>query len=225
MLMRCAAIRRLLVLITCIALSSTWAVAKQTGVLSGVVRDAQGGVLPGVTISITSPALIGGARTITTSETGNCQFTGLPPGAYEVKYELSGFSALRREDIRVQVAQTTRLDVELSVGSLQETVTVSGESPVVDVSSTTTQTNISKDLYEAIPTGRNPWVMAGLVPGVITGRLDVGGAGGVQQGNLEAFGSADSQKAVSIDGLKTNSGGGGGGAAKQELRVQGYQGN
>jgi len=218
-----AAIRRLLVLITCIALSSTWAVAQQTGVLSGAVRDAQGGVLPGVTISITSPALIGGARSITTTETGNYQFTSLPPGAYEVKYELSGFSALRREDIRVQVAQTTRLDVELSVGSLQETVTVSGESPVVDVSSTTTQTNISKDLYEAIPTGRNPWVMAGLVPGVITGRLDVGGTEGMQQYNLEAFGSADSQKSFSIDGLKTNWGGGGGGSTMQYYGFEMYE--
>src|SRR2546428_2572706 len=197
MLMRCAAIRRLLVLITCIALSSTWAVAQQTGVLSGVVRDAQGGVLPGVTISITSPALIGGARTITTSETGNYQFTGLPPGAYEVKYELSGVSALRREDIRVQVAQTTRLDVELSVGSLQETVTVNRESPVVDVSSTTTQTNISKDLYEAIPTGRNPWVMAGLVTGVITGRLDGRGAEGGEQVKLQGIRSGHSPEALS----------------------------
>src|SRR3989442_10867261 len=109
MLMRCAAIRRLLVLITCIALSSTWAVAQQTGVLSGVVRDAQGGVLPGVTISITSPALIGGAPTLTTSETGNHQFTGLPPGAYEVKYKLSGISALRPQGLRLQVAPTTPL--------------------------------------------------------------------------------------------------------------------
>jgi hypothetical protein len=218
-----AAIRRLLVLITCVALSSTWAVAQQTGVLSGAVRDAQGGVLPGVTISITSPALIGGARSITTTETGNYQFTSLPPGAYEVKYELSGFSALRREGIRVQVAQTTRLDVELSVGSLQETVTVSGESPVVDVSSTTTQTNISKDLYEAIPTGRNPWVMAGLVPGVITGRLDVGGTEGMQQYNLEAFGSADSQKSFSIDGLKTNWGGGAGGSTMQYYGFEMYE--
>src|SRR5690606_24556425 len=92
------------------------------------------------------------------------------------------------------------------------TVTVSGASPVVDVSSTTTQTNITKDLYESIPTGRNPWTMAGLVPGVVTGRLDVGGTEGMQQYNLEAFGSANSQKSFSIDGLKTNWGGGNGGA-------------
>src|SRR5690606_38905948 len=103
------------------------------------------------------------------------------------------------------------------------TVTVSGASPVVDVSSTTTQTNITKDLYESIPTGRNPWVMAGLVPGVVTGQLDVGGTAGMQQYNLEAFGSADSQKSFSIDGLKTNWGGGSGGATMQYYGFEMYE--
>ena len=86
-----------------------------------------------------------------------------------------------------------------------------------------TQTNITKDLYEAIPTGRNPWVMAGLVPGVVTGRLDVGGTEGMQQYNLEAFGSADSQKSFSIDGLKTNWGGGSGGATMQYYGFEMYE--
>jgi hypothetical protein len=100
---------------------------------------------------------------------------------------------------------------------------VSGETPVVDVSSTVTQTNITKDLYETIPTGRNPWVMAGLVPGVVTGRLDVGGTEGMQQYNLEAFGSADSQKSFSIDGLKTNWPGGSGGATMQYYGFEMYE--
>ena len=86
-----------------------------------------------------------------------------------------------------------------------------------------TQTNITKDLYEAIPTGRNPWVMAGLVPGVVTGRLDVGGTEGMQQYNLEAFGSADSQKSFSIDGLKTNWAGGDGGATMQYYGFEMYE--
>ncbi|MCA1586219.1 MAG: carboxypeptidase-like regulatory domain-containing protein, partial [Acidobacteria bacterium] len=152
--------------------------AQQSGTLSGVVRDAQGGVLPGVSVSVEGEALIGGAQTAVTGESGSYQLTALPPGTYTVTYELSGFAPLKREGVVVQVARTARLDVELGVGTLQETVTVSGESPVVDVSSTVTQTNITKDLYEAIPTGRNPWVMAGLVPGVVTGRLDVGGTEG-----------------------------------------------
>lgn len=197
--------------------------AQQTGTLAGVVRDAQGGVLPGVTITVSGPALIGGARTVTTGETGAYQVPSLPPGVYTVAYELAGFTSVKRENVVIQVAQTVRLDVEMSVGGLEETVTVSGESPVVDVSSTVTQTNITKDLYEAIPTGRNPWVMAGLVPGVVTGRLDVGGTEGMQQYNLEAFGSADSQKSFSIDGLKTNWGGGSGGATMQYYGFEMYE--
>ena len=178
--------------------------AQQTGTLAGVVRDAQGAVLPGVAITIAGPSLAAAPRTATTGDGGAYSFAALPPGVYEVTYELAGFSGVKREGVRVQVAVVTRLDTELALGGLEETVIVSGESPVVDVSSTTSQTNIDKELYEAIPTGRNPWVMAGLVPGVITGRLDVGGTEGMQQYNLEVFGSADSQKSFSIDGLKTN---------------------
>jgi hypothetical protein len=201
--------------------SSSW--AQQTGTLSGIVRDTQGAVLPGVTVTVSGPALIGGARTVATGDAGAYLLSGLPPGTYAVSYELSGFSAAKREGVVIQVAQTVRLDIEMSVGALQETVTVSGESPVVDVSSTVTQTNITKDLYEAIPTGRNPWVMAGLVPGVVTGQLDVGGTQGMQQYNLEAFGSADSQKSFSIDGLKTNWGGGSGGATMQYYGFEMYE--
>jgi hypothetical protein len=203
------------------AVSAGW--AQQTGTLSGIVRDAQRGVLPGVTVGVTSEALIGSGRTAITGEAGAYLLSALPPGTYTVTYALVGFTTLKREDIRVAVAQTTRLDVDLAVGSLQETVTVSGESPVVDVSSTITQTNITKELYDAIPTGRNPWVMAGLVPGVVTGRLDVGGTEGMQQYNLEAFGSADSQKSFSIDGLKTNWGGGSGGATMQYYGFEMYE--
>jgi len=203
------------------AVSAGW--AQQTGTLSGIVRDAQRGVLPGVTVAVTSEALIGSGRTAVTGEAGAYLFSALPPGTYTVTYALVGFTTLKREGIRVAVAQTTRLDVDLAVGSLQETVTVSGESPVVDVSSTITQTNITKELYDAIPTGRNPWVMAGLVPGVVTGRLDVGGTEGMQQYNLEAFGSADSQKSFSIDGLKTNWGGGSGGATMQYYGFEMYE--
>ncbi len=196
----------LVLLVSGLVTSTAW--AQQTGTLAGVVRDAQGAVLPGVTVTASSPALIGGARTTVTGEAGAYQITTLPPGAYVITYELAGFAPLKREGIELQVARSTRLDVELTLGTVQETITVSGDSPMVDVGSTVTQTNITKEIYDTIPTGRNPWVMAGLVPGVVTGRLDVGGTEGMQQYNLEAFGSADSQKSFSIDGLKTNWGGG-----------------
>jgi hypothetical protein len=195
--------------------------AQQTGSLSGTVRDAQGGVLPGVTVTVSSATLA--PRTAVTNDLGAYLVTGIPTGTYAVSFELAGFAAQKRGEVIVQVNRTTRVDVEMGVGALQETVTVSGASPVVDVSSTTTQTNITRDLYESIPTGRNPWVMAGLVPGVVTGRLDVGGTEGMQQYNLEAFGSADSQKSFSIDGLKTNWPGGSGGATMQYYGFEMYE--
>ena len=198
------------------------AAAQQTGTLTGTVRDAQGAVLPGVTVTTTGETLIGGSRTTVTGEAGSYQ-VALPPGTYVVAFELAGFAPLKREGIIVQVARTARVDVELGVGNLQETVTVSGASPVVDVSTTVTQTNIDKALYEAIPTGRNPWVMAGLVPGVVTGRLDVGGTEGAQQYNIEAFGSANSQKSFSIDGLKVNWAGGDGGATMMYYGFEMYE--
>ena len=197
--------------------------AQQTGALTGLVRDAQGGVLPGVLVNVTGGALVGTSRSTVSTEQGLYSLTGLPPGSYTVAFELTGFTTQTRDGVVVQVNRTTRLDLELTVGGLQETVTVSGESPVVDVSSTVTQTNITKDLYESIPTGRNPWVMAGLVPGVVTGRLDVGGTEGMQQYNLEAFGSANSQKSFSIDGLKTNWAGGDGGATMQYYGFEMYE--
>ena len=116
-----------------IALVAPAAIAQQTGTIAGAVRDAQGGVLPGVTVTVRSDALVSGSQVVVTGEAGAYQFPTLPPGTYSVTYELTGFTPLRREGIVVQVARTTRLDVELSVGTLQETVTVSGESPVVDI--------------------------------------------------------------------------------------------
>ena len=136
--------------------------------MSGTVKDTQGAVVPGVTVTAASDALIGGPRTTVTNETGSYQFQTLPTGMFQVTFELTGFVTLKREGVGVQVAQNARVDAELQVGSLQESVTVTGASPVVDVLSTTTQTNIPKDMFEAIPTSRNPWVMAGLVAGVVT---------------------------------------------------------
>ncbi|MEZ5418815.1 MAG: TonB-dependent receptor [Vicinamibacterales bacterium] len=206
-----------------VAVVGSVAEAQQTGAVSGLVRDSQGGVLPGATVNVTGGPLGSAGRSVVSADNGVYSVTGLPPGSYTVSFELAGFSTQTRNDVTVQVARTTRLDIELGVGGLQESVTVSGASPVVDVSSTTTQTNIGKDLYESIPTGRNPWVMAGLVPGVVTGRLDVGGTQGMQQYNLEAFGSADSQKSFSIDGLKTNWPGGSGGATMQYYGFEMYE--
>jgi hypothetical protein len=202
-------------LVVSLLLSGTGLAQQLSGTISGVVRDAQGGVLPGATVTLTGTALIGGARTAVTSEAGAFRFADLPPGMVEVTAELAGFTTTKQEGLRVQVAQNTRVDVQLGLGTVLETVTVSGDSPIVDVSTNTTQTNIDKELFDAIPTSRNPWVLAALAPGVVAGRLDVGGTEAMQQYNLEAYGSADSQKTFSVDGLRMNWSGGNGGATNQ----------
>jgi carboxypeptidase family protein len=202
-------------LVAWVLMSGTGLAQQLAGTVSGVVRDAQGGVLPGASVTLTGTALIGGARTGVTSEAGAFRFADLPPGMFDVTFELAGFTTMKQQGIRVQVAQNTRVDAQLGIGAVSETVTVSGDSPIVDVSTNTTQTNIDKELFDAIPTSRNPWVLAALAPGVVAGRLDVGGTEAMQQYNLEAYGSADSQKTFSVDGLKMNWSGASGGSTNQ----------
>jgi hypothetical protein len=187
----------------------------QTGTITGDVTDEQGAVMPGVTVSIQSPALIGGARSTVTNATGSYQFAQLPPGLYSVTFQLSGFQTKVMEEIDVRVAFVSSVDARMQVAGVEETVTVTGESPVVDVKSSVAATNIEKELFENVPSGNNPFTMAAFVPGMVTGRIDVGGNEGAQQYDLEVFGSDPAQKTFAVDGLKVNWPGGAGGFTMQ----------
>ena len=114
--------------------------ASSTGSISGEVKDAQGGVLPGVTVTATSPAQIG-SLTAVTNEAGIYRFPSVPPGVHAMAYELAGFGPVKRDGIRITLGFNAQVNVELSVASLQETVTVSGQSPVIDTTATRVQTN------------------------------------------------------------------------------------
>src|SRR5688572_24658179 len=105
--------------------------ASSTGSISGEVKDAQGGVLPGVTVTATSPAQIG-ALTAITNESGIYRFPSVPPGEYRLAFELPGFQNVTRDAVRITLGFNAQVNVQLNVASLQETVTVSGESPVID---------------------------------------------------------------------------------------------
>src|SRR5688572_25770063 len=114
--------------------------ASSTGSISGEIKDAQGGVLPGVTVTATSPAQIG-ALTAVSNEAGIYRFPAVPPGEYRLSYELAGFQTSVRDGIRITLGFNAQVNVTLNVATLQETVTVSGQSPVIDTTSTRIQTN------------------------------------------------------------------------------------
>src|SRR5687767_12927306 len=118
--------------------------ASSTGTIQGRVVDSQGAVLPGVTVTATSPSALG-AQTTVTSETGNYRFPALPPGEYELTFELAGFNGLKRSGIQISLGFVANVNVELALATLQETVTVSGASPVIDTTSTRVQQNFKME--------------------------------------------------------------------------------
>src|SRR5205823_3233724 len=135
-----------------------------------VVTDESGGILPGVTVTAKSPSLQVQEVSDVTNERGEYRLSPLPIGTYQVEYSLSGFQGVRREDILLTVGFVAKLDVVLKVGSLAETVTVSGQSPIVDVNSTgTSRTSFTKETLEVNPSGRNGLIaLLGQAPGVRT---------------------------------------------------------
>ncbi len=140
--------------------------ASSTGTIQGRVTDAQGAVLPGVTVTATSPALLGQQTTVT-SETGNYRFPAVPPGTYTVAYELAGFNTVKREGISITLGFTANVNVELALASLQETVTVTGESPVIDTSATRIQQNFKMEQIQGLPNARDMWALLAVNPSVI----------------------------------------------------------
>lgn len=171
------------------------------GRISGTVTDRSGAVLPGVTVTAASPALIQ-PQVTTTGEDGIYRLIALPAGVYTVTFELSGFQAIRRENIRVVINQTLTLNVELQVASLQETVTVTGESPVVDTSTTTVGTNFTKELLTEIPNARDIWAAMAQAPGFQMTGYDVGGSHTGTQTGYIAYGVSQ-QRTTRIEGVNT----------------------
>ena len=178
--------------------------ASSTGTIQGRVADAQGAVLPGVTVTATSPALITPQTTVT-SETGNYRFPAVPPGTYELSFELAGFNALKRSGISITLGFTAQVNVELALATLQETVTVSGASPVIDTSTTRVQQNFKMEQLQAIPNGRDMWALLAVTPAVQMSRIDVGGNRAGTQTGYRAYG-LDGQTRVLIEGINTTEG-------------------
>ena len=132
-------------------------IASAQGSIAGVVKDASGAVLPGVTVEAASPALIEKVRSVSTDGTGQYQIVNLPPGGYTVTFTLPGFNTLKREGIELTGNFTATVNGDLRVGALEETVTVTGEAPTVDVQNTARQRIVDRETIESIPAGRNIW--------------------------------------------------------------------
>lgn len=180
-----------------------------SGRLIGVVTDAQKAALPGVTIVATSPALIG-TQTAVSEADGRYQFPSLPPGRYVLDFELSGFQKVKRENIVLALGQTLSVDIAMAIATLEESVTVTAESPVVDVTSTKVGSEFNAEKLAAIPSATDIWATLSQAPGVRMRGFDVGGSHKSQQSGYESFG-VRSQNRVVTDGVDTTEGAGGAG--------------
>jgi hypothetical protein len=181
------------------------AVASAQSAISGVVRDTTGAVLPGVTIEASSPVLIEKTRAAVTDASGLYTIVDLRPGTYVVTFSLSGFSTLRREGVELPSNFTMTLNADLRVGALEESITVTGDTPVVDVQSTQRTQVLTREMLDAVPTARNYSGLAALMPGVRSSNTDVGGNQQMEQIYMTVRGSRQTDTTIQVDGMMLNS--------------------
>ncbi|HKB12954.1 MAG TPA: TonB-dependent receptor [Vicinamibacterales bacterium] len=190
------------------ALHAAASAAQNTqGRLTGLVTDTQGAILPGVTVTATSPALIGVQSTVSQAD-GRFLFPALPTGVYKLLFDLSGFQKLTRENVQVVLGQTISVDAQLPLASLSETVTVTGESPVIDVTTTKVGTSLKGDALIAVPNSTDVWGALSEAPGIRLQGFDVGGSHKSQQSGYESFGVQNQARVIS-DGVDHTEGVGG----------------
>ncbi len=177
------------------ALLASFVGAQTTGNIDGTVSDDTGAVLPGVTVTITSPALLGGSRTSVTNERGSFRFPALAVGEYSVQAELPGFETVRVDYVNVSIGSTATIPIVLKVAAVTETVTVVGESPIVDVRNAGTGTSFENEILEEVPTRRGMADLMQVAPGMTT---DYGDGG---TSRVIAFGSNRQSNSWNVDGI------------------------
>jgi hypothetical protein len=192
----------LLVVSLCSHAASTLAQENAAGFV-GRVTDESGAVLPGVTVTATSPALQAPSVTEVTDAQGQYRIVPLPIGVYNVEYTLSGFQTFRQQDVRLSTGVELRLDAVMKVGTIAETITVAGAAPVVDVTSTATSTHFTADTLQLTPTSRNGLISIGAqAPGIKTQSLDVGGGSVGQTIEFKTYGQTWGST-ILIEGMDT----------------------
>jgi hypothetical protein len=175
--------------------------AQGVGSIGGTVTDTSGAVLPGVNVTLTvEGGGVGSGQNAVSNELGTYQFTRLVPGTYIVRAELQGFRTVEQRNITVNSDQVARVDFKLEIGALEESLTVSGQSPLLDTSTGTRQTVISREALEALPNRTDVWSISRVMPGVILNKLDVGGTEQFLQSSAAIRGTAEENK-FTIDGM------------------------
>jgi len=173
------------------------------GTFAGIAQDESGAVLPGVTVEVASPALIEKVRNTVTDSAGRYRISGLRPGTYTVTFTLPGFRTVRNEGIALTTGFVATINAKLNVGAVEETVTVTGAAPIVDVRSASQQQVFSGETIRELPLGKNSGVFASLLPGAVGNsltNLDVGGTKGETENNIGIHGGRP------LDGLTVREG-------------------
>lgn len=202
------AVSFLVVTVACILAAATpaWAQTGSLSTIHGTVSDESGAALPGVTVTITSPAMQVGQATKVTEPDGTYRFGDLPVGTYKMTFELAGFKTLVRDEVRLPVGFVARIDTTLGIGGIEETVTVSGQSPVVDQTTTTTSVNLTRDALETVPNGRGYQHLFAMMPGVTTaGSPDIGDSALASRSPIQSYGASATSK-IEVEGINISVG-------------------
>jgi hypothetical protein len=199
-------------------------VASAQATISGVVKDASGAVLPGVTVEASSPVLIEKTRTAVTDGTGQYAIENLRPGLYAVRFTLAGFSAVERDGVELSGSFTARINADMRVGGIEETIKVTGETPVVDVQSTQQERVLDREILDALPNAGLRTALGVLIPSVDFRRQDVGGAGvRAVTGNMVAHGARSEDAGTTLNGMTIASFGTGAATATIFMNPMGLQ--
>ena len=183
------------------SLSATAMAQSGTGAIGGMAQDESGALLPGVTITLVNPGTIGGNQAAVTDARGAYQFTRLVPGTYSVRGELQGFRTVLSENIVVNADVTSRVDFKLEVGAVSETLTVTGQSPLVDTTQALNQTVLDNTVVAACRRRNDIWAIGRTVPSVVMNKYEVGGTESYQNSRAWVHGAGRNEGMLSIDGM------------------------
>jgi len=191
-------VRSWLVALMCVATVGAASAQVQNGVISGAVKDQQGGALPGATVTLEGQ---GPSRVFVTESDGQFRFVAVPPGTYKVTVSLQGFQNLVRDGVVVAVGQNVALPLALGVAAVAESVLVTGQSPIVDATAMGTATNFTQDELSRVPNSRDPWALLRTVPGVTVDRVNIAGNETGQQASFVSKGGRQGDAVWTMDGV------------------------